>query len=184
MRRVLCFGLLFLAGSLLAHAADKTEFRERRQRAVAAALFHEGILLVHARSVLELSGDGFRQDPAFYYLAGLENTASALLAIDGRSGQSSQEERCLGRSGHLREACALRFRDHALRPQLSDSATKTEDRRLRHSFLLLVAAERGSCAVKSPGTSVARRTRCASTRHPTAFRSIYAKFPTLLSPLG
>jgi len=86
MRRVLLVGLFLVAGSLSVFAADKAEFQGRRQRA--AAVFHDGILLVHARSVLESPGDGFRQDPAFYYLTGLENTPSALLAIDGRSGQS------------------------------------------------------------------------------------------------
>jgi Xaa-Pro aminopeptidase len=102
MRSMFRVGVLFLAGSLSAHAADTTEFQERRQRA--AALFHDGILLVHARSVLELSGDGFRQDPVFYYFTGLESTASALLAIDGRSGQSSLFLSLPARSSALAES--------------------------------------------------------------------------------
>ena len=41
--------------------------------------------MVHAKSVVDESADGFRQDPAFYYFTGLENTVGAILAIDGRS---------------------------------------------------------------------------------------------------
>ncbi len=37
---------------------------------------------------MDLTADGFRQDPYFYYFTGLENTVGALLAIDGRSGES------------------------------------------------------------------------------------------------
>lgn len=76
--------LFFVIGTLPLCAADKSELQERRQRTAAA--FHDGVLLVHAR--FELTGDGFRQDPVFYYFTGLENTPSAILAIDGRSGQS------------------------------------------------------------------------------------------------
>lgn len=60
----------------------------RRQRAAAA--FRDGILVMHAKSASDLTGDGFRQDAAFYYFTGLENTLAARLAIDGRTG-----ERCL-----------------------------------------------------------------------------------------
>jgi hypothetical protein len=38
--------------------------------------------------VADESSDGFRQDPAFYYFTGLENTVGAILAIDGRSHES------------------------------------------------------------------------------------------------
>jgi|SRR5579862_424933 len=58
----------------------------RRQRAAAA--FPDGILLIHAKSSMEFTADGFRQDPIFYYLTGLENTLGAILAIDGKSGES------------------------------------------------------------------------------------------------
>jgi Xaa-Pro aminopeptidase len=66
--------------------AQSGELRERRARAAAA--FPDGVLLLHARSSLELAADGFRQDPFFYYYTGLENTAGALLAIDGASRES------------------------------------------------------------------------------------------------
>lgn len=69
-----------------AHAAEKSELQIRRERAAAA--LSDGILLVHARSAPEEEADGFRQDPAFYYFTGLENTAGAILAIDGRSHES------------------------------------------------------------------------------------------------
>lgn len=37
---------------------------------------------------MELGADGFRQDPFFFYFTGLENTVGAVLAIDGKSGES------------------------------------------------------------------------------------------------
>jgi Xaa-Pro aminopeptidase len=85
MRRlwiVVCVVLLANYGNGL-NAAD---LQDRRQRAAAA--FHDGILLIHARSGIALEGDGFRQSPGFYYLTGLENTSSAVLAIEGASGKS------------------------------------------------------------------------------------------------
>jgi Xaa-Pro aminopeptidase len=59
---------------------------ERRQRAAAA--FRDGILLLHASSELDPAADGFRQNPFFYYFTGLGNTVGAVLAIDGKSGES------------------------------------------------------------------------------------------------
>ena len=59
---------------------------ERRQRAASA--FRDGVVLLHASSRLDWSGDGFRQDPYFYYFTGLENTVGVVLAIDGKSGES------------------------------------------------------------------------------------------------
>jgi len=67
-------------------AAANGEFQDRRHRAAAA--FDDGILLVLARSAADDSADGFRQDAAFYYFTGLENTTGAILAIDGRSHES------------------------------------------------------------------------------------------------
>ncbi len=60
--------------------------RERRQSAMAE--FRDGILLLHASSRIDLAGDGFRQDPFFYYFTGLENAVSAMLAIDGKARES------------------------------------------------------------------------------------------------
>jgi Xaa-Pro aminopeptidase len=74
-----------MGASLLA-AAENRVMQDRRQRAAAA--FQDGILLIHARSEFPLTGDGFRQDPFFYYFTGLENTVGAILAIDGKSGES------------------------------------------------------------------------------------------------
>ena len=80
-----------LASSLLlatfVGALDNATMTARRKRA--AGVFHDGVLIVHAPSRLNISSDGFRQDPYFYYLTGLDNTVGALLAIDGRSGESS-----------------------------------------------------------------------------------------------
>jgi Xaa-Pro aminopeptidase len=69
--------------TLHACGAQTRELHERRSRAAAA--FPDGVLLVHAKSSLDIAADGFRQDPLFYYYTGLENTVGALLAIDGRS---------------------------------------------------------------------------------------------------
>jgi Xaa-Pro aminopeptidase len=75
-----------LMGPVYAVAAQPSVAVERRQRAASA--LHDGILLLHASSALDLTADGFRQDPFFYYFTGLENTVGAVLAIDGRSGES------------------------------------------------------------------------------------------------
>ena len=37
---------------------------------------------------MEISADGFHQDPYFFYFTGLENTVGAVLAIDGAKGES------------------------------------------------------------------------------------------------
>jgi len=73
-----------LAASLL--AAPDSVYVARRQRAAAA--FHDGVLLLHANSTTSFATDGFHQDPLFYYFTGLENTVAAILAIDGKSGDS------------------------------------------------------------------------------------------------
>jgi Xaa-Pro aminopeptidase len=84
MRRGLWILVAVLFGSVLV-AAENGAIRDRRQRAATA--LHDGILLVHARSGLEITADGFRQDPFFYYFTGLPNTVGALFAIDGKSGE-------------------------------------------------------------------------------------------------
>ena len=66
--------------------AQESILAERRQRAAAA--FHDGILLLHASSEMDLSSDGFRQDPYFFYFTGLENTVGAILAIDGKKAET------------------------------------------------------------------------------------------------
>ena len=77
--------ILFTCCSSLA-TPEIAVVHERRQRAAAA--FRDGILLFHASSELDVTADGFRQDPFFYYFTGLGNTVGALLAIDGISGES------------------------------------------------------------------------------------------------
>jgi Xaa-Pro aminopeptidase len=81
----LILAMLFVASSCTA-AIDNNIGRERRQRVATA--FHDGVFLAHANSELDLTADGFRQDPFFYYFTGLENTVGAVLAIDGKSGES------------------------------------------------------------------------------------------------
>jgi Xaa-Pro aminopeptidase len=61
-------------------------FRQRRHRA--GQLFGDGILLLRATRNFDIVADGFRQDGSFFYFTGLANTSGALLAIDGRSGDS------------------------------------------------------------------------------------------------
>jgi Xaa-Pro aminopeptidase len=85
MRTTVWIVVLALIGSSYTRAAENELMRERRQRAATA--FHDGILFLHAKSELDISTDGFRQDPFFYYFTGLENTAGAVLAIEGNSGQ-------------------------------------------------------------------------------------------------
>ncbi len=81
----LILAIIFIGSTASATIANTVE-HERRQRAAAA--FRDGILLLHASSELNLNSDGFRQDPVFYYFTGLGNTVGAMLAIDGRSGES------------------------------------------------------------------------------------------------
>jgi len=81
----LILAMLFITSNCTA-AIDNKVGRERRQRAATA--FHDGVLLLHANSELDLTADGFRQDPFFYYFTGLGNTVGAVLAIDGKSGES------------------------------------------------------------------------------------------------
>jgi Xaa-Pro aminopeptidase len=80
------FIVWFLLASTFVGATDNATISARRKRAASA--FHDGILIVHAVSRLDIAADGYRQDPYFYYLTGLENTVGALLAIDGKSGES------------------------------------------------------------------------------------------------
>jgi Aminopeptidase P, N-terminal domain len=77
---------IVLIGFASTATSEDTVVRGRRQRAAVA--FRDGILLMHASSELDLTADGFRQDPFFYYFTGLGNTVGAVLAIDGRSGES------------------------------------------------------------------------------------------------
>jgi Xaa-Pro aminopeptidase len=86
MRTLTSILAIALIGAVYAAAAQPPVGVERRQRAATA--LHDGILLLHASSALDFAGDGFRQEPFFYYFTGLENTVGAVLAIDGKSGQS------------------------------------------------------------------------------------------------
>jgi Xaa-Pro aminopeptidase len=77
---------LVLLGSVCAASAQSSVGVERRQRAATA--LRDGIVLLHASSTLDIAADGFRQDPFFYYFTGLGNTVGAVLAIEGKSGES------------------------------------------------------------------------------------------------
>src|ERR1700693_1452178 len=84
-------GILFLifiqTGTLSGtRAADRDELMQRRARA--AKQFADGVLLLHAKSEIDSASDGYRVEPAFYYLSGMENLPGALLAIDGKKGES------------------------------------------------------------------------------------------------
>jgi Xaa-Pro aminopeptidase len=71
---------------MLSAVAQTNVQLQRRQRA--ASEFHDGVLLLHANSTVDLIVDGFHQDPYFYYFTGLENTIGAILVIDGKAGES------------------------------------------------------------------------------------------------
>ena len=79
---------LFFLLSVLALAvpswADQAESKERRQRASKA--FSDGVLLLHSKTITYDADDGYREEAAFYYLTGLENSPSVILAIEGKSG--------------------------------------------------------------------------------------------------
>lgn len=66
--------------------ADVKELKERRQRASAA--FSDGVLLLHSATTTGFVSDGYREEAAFYYLTGLENSPGTVLAIVGKSGES------------------------------------------------------------------------------------------------
>jgi Xaa-Pro aminopeptidase len=86
MKRLAWMLVLAICATTQAAAADRAEWKERRQRAAKA--FADGVLLLHSRAAIESEEDGYREDPAFYYLTGLENSQAAILAIDGKSGES------------------------------------------------------------------------------------------------
>ena len=77
---------VLLIASTFLFGTDQSAMKDRRSRA--AAEFRDGVLILHANSELEITADGFHQDPLFYYFTGLGNTVGALLAIDGKSGES------------------------------------------------------------------------------------------------
>ena len=66
--------------------ADAKEWKERRQRAAAA--FSDGVLLLHSKTTMDSPSDGYREEAAFYYLTGLEDSPGTMLAIVGKSGES------------------------------------------------------------------------------------------------
>ncbi len=81
---------LFILLSLLAFGTpslvDQGERKDRRYRASKA--FSDGVLLLHSKTITYEADDGYREEAAFYYLTGLENSPSAILAIEGKSGGS------------------------------------------------------------------------------------------------
>ena len=83
-------GFLFFLLDVLALAvpgwADQEECKEHRQRASKA--FSDGVLLLHSKTITYDADDGYREEAAFDYLTGLENSPSVILAIEGKSGDS------------------------------------------------------------------------------------------------
>ena len=65
---------------------EKTGLQERRQRA--AREFSDGVLLLHSKAVTDFVADGYREQAAFFYLTGLENSPGTILAIDGKTADS------------------------------------------------------------------------------------------------
>jgi len=84
MRLLAVLAALLIAGQ--SFGAEKSELRERRHRAALA--FSDGVLLLHSKTVTDFISDGYREEAAFYYLTGLENSPGSILAIDGKKGES------------------------------------------------------------------------------------------------
>jgi Xaa-Pro aminopeptidase len=80
------FFLLCILAVAVPSWADLAECKERRQRASKA--FSDGVLLLHSKTITYDVDDGYREEAAFYYLTGLENSPSVILAIEGKSGDS------------------------------------------------------------------------------------------------
>lgn len=68
------------------HGVGRDELRTRRLRAAQA--FPDGVLLVRSKVALEFTADSYRENAAFYYLTGLENTPGAILALEGKNRES------------------------------------------------------------------------------------------------
>jgi Xaa-Pro aminopeptidase len=89
MRRI-SWRLLAIMAALVAArqlcGADVKEWKERRQRAATA--FSDGVLLLHSKTSTDSPSDGYREEAAFYYLTGLEDSPGTILAIVGKSGES------------------------------------------------------------------------------------------------
>jgi len=89
MRTMCCRLLAIMAAFVAARqlcGADVNELKERRQRAATA--FSDGVLLLHSKTTMDFPSDGYREEAAFYYLTGLENSPGTVLAIVGKSGKS------------------------------------------------------------------------------------------------
>jgi len=86
MHRMAWLLAFVLATIAVSNATDKAVLHQRRLRA--AQELHDGILLIHAVSRMDIAADGYRQDPYFYYLTGQENAVSSVLAINCKSGES------------------------------------------------------------------------------------------------
>ena len=85
--RLFFFWLLsILAFAVPSWSANPEECKERRQRASKA--FSDGVVLLHSKTTTNDPDDGYREEPAFFYLTGLENSPVAILAVDGESGDS------------------------------------------------------------------------------------------------
>ena len=111
IERMRCAIPIVLLVASLAFAQEqitREEFAARRQRAM--ALLPDGILLLHARSLLanedQLFVHGFQQNPNFYYFTGLPSTLGAILAIDGAATTSRLfvPTKLSGIGGRLRSA--------------------------------------------------------------------------------
>jgi Xaa-Pro aminopeptidase len=88
--RTICWRLFAIMAAFVAArqlcGADVKELKERRQRAATA--FSDGVLLLHSKTTMGFLSDGYREEAAFYYLTGLEDSPGAMLAIVGKSGES------------------------------------------------------------------------------------------------
>ncbi len=78
--------LISFLPALRLYGADTKELKGRRERAAKA--FSDGVLLLHSKTQTDFLADGYREEAAFYYLTGLENSPGTILAVVGKSGES------------------------------------------------------------------------------------------------
>jgi Xaa-Pro aminopeptidase len=89
MRRFLVYVILVLTCCCVSRSIRGSGLDELKARRLhVAQAFPDGILLVRSSLNLSPVNDSYRENASFYYLTGIENTPGAILAIDGKKGET------------------------------------------------------------------------------------------------